>query len=184
TVAVGDFNGDGRLDLVVTNSHFTTGGALPGNVSVLLGNGDGTFQTARTLDVGITPAFVTVRDFNGDGKADLAVANFTSNTVSVLLGNGDSTCQPARTLTVNKAGTGSGTVTASPPGIDCGATCSASYNSGTRVFLTATPDGGSTFTGWTGCDAVSGTSCTVTMSAARSVTATFTPTMQSFTLTA
>src|SRR5207253_7449518 len=155
----------------------------PNTVSVLLGNGDGTFQAAQTFGAGINPDSVAVGDFNGDGLPDLAVANFISNTVSVLLGNGDGTFQPARTLTVNKAGTGSGTVTASPPGIDCGATCSASYNSGTRVFLTPTPDGGSTFTGWSGCDAVSGTSCTVTMSAARSVTASFTPALLSLTPT-
>jgi len=83
------------------------------------------------------------------------------------------------TLTATKAGTGSGTVTstsnpASPTQIDCGATCSVSYDSGTVVTLTATPAAGSTQTGWSGCDAVSGATCTVTMGAARSVTATFT----------
>src|SRR2546428_97530 len=54
------------------------------------------------------------------------------------------------TLTVNKAGIGNGTVTSSPAGIDCGATCSAAYDSGTVVTLTATPASGSTFTGWSG----------------------------------
>src|SRR5438132_9061040 len=73
TVAVGDFNGDGRPDLAVTNSANTSSGAVPGNVSVLLGNGGGTFQPARTLNVGITPAFVAVRDFNGAGRVGLAV---------------------------------------------------------------------------------------------------------------
>jgi len=84
-------------------------------------------------------------------------------------------------LTVGKAGLGSGTVTSSPAGINCGPTCSASYDSGTVVTLTATPAGGSTFTGWSGCDTVSGSTCSVTMSASRSVTATFT--VQVFTLT-
>jgi len=84
------------------------------------------------------------------------------------------------TLTATKAGTGSGTVTstsnpASPTQINCGATCSASYDSGTVVTLTAAPATGSTLTGWSGCDTVSGATCTVTMGAARSVTATFTP---------
>src|SRR5207302_7004712 len=74
----------------------------------------------------------------------------------------------------------SGTVTSSDGGISCGATCSAIYNSGTTVTLTASAAGGSTFTTWSGCDTVSGTSCGVTMSAARSVTATFT--LQTFTL--
>src|SRR5438034_911093 len=96
TVAVGDFNGDGRPDLAVTNGANTTSGAVPGNLAVLLGNGDGTFQAARTIDVGITPAFVAVRDVNGDGRPDLAVANFRSNDASVLLGNGDGTFQAPR----------------------------------------------------------------------------------------
>ena len=96
TVAMGDVNGDGRPDLAVTNSANTSSGAVPGNVSVLLGNGDGTFQPARTIDVGITPAFVVVSDVNGDGRSDLTVANFRSNTVSVLLGNGDGTFQAPR----------------------------------------------------------------------------------------
>src|SRR5439155_1892192 len=83
-------------------------------------------------------------------------------------------------LTVTTTGTGSGTVTSSPPGIDCGTTCSATYDSGTGVTLTATPGFGSLFAGWSGCDAVSGTTCTVTMSGARAVTASFT--LQTFTL--
>ena len=75
-------------------------------------------------------------------------------------------------LTVAKAGTGTGTVTSSPSGIDCGATCSASYSSGTIVKLTAAAASGSTFVGWTG--GCSGTStCSVTMSATKNVTATF-----------
>ena len=75
-------------------------------------------------------------------------------------------------LTVTKAGTGSGTVTSSPAGVNCGSDCSESYASGTNVTLTAAAASGSTFAGWSG--ACSGTgSCAATMSAARSVTATF-----------
>ena len=77
------------------------------------------------------------------------------------------------TLAVSKAGTGSGAVTSSPAGISCGATCSASYTNGTSVTLTATAASGSTFSSWTGCDSVSGSTCTVTMSTAKSVSATF-----------
>jgi hypothetical protein len=78
------------------------------------------------------------------------------------------------TLTVSDTGLGSGTVTSSPAGIDCGSACSASYVSGTTVTLTATPGSSSGFGGWSGCDAVSGNSCTVKMNSARSVTANFT----------
>ena len=74
-------------------------------------------------------------------------------------------------LNVATAGTGSGTVTSSPPGIDCGSDCSEAYASGTVVTLTATPAIGSTFSGWTGdADCSDGA---VTMSAARGCTATF-----------
>jgi hypothetical protein len=90
TVATGDFNGDGRTDLAVTN------GGASGNVSILLGNGNGTFQAAVNYTVGSNPDFVAVGDFNGDGKVDLAVTNgASSGYVSILLGNGDGTFQPA-----------------------------------------------------------------------------------------
>jgi List-Bact-rpt repeat protein len=89
---------------------------------------------------------------------------------------------PYSTMTVSKVGRGEGTVTSAPPGIDCGADCSESYESGTTVTLTATPSFGSIFTGWMGCDSVEGTSCTVTMNAAASVTARFD--RERFTLTA
>jgi hypothetical protein len=90
-VAVGDFTGDGTPDLAVAN-------AGSGTVSVLLGNGDGSFQTAVNYDVGGFPTSVAVGDVNGDGLPDLAVANSGSNTVSVLLGNGDGSFQAARSF--------------------------------------------------------------------------------------
>jgi hypothetical protein len=90
-VALGDFNGDGRLDIVVTNF---SASVHNGSANVLLGNGDGTFQAAVSYSVGGNPISVAVGDFNGDGKADLAVCNF-GGYVSVLLGNGDGTFRPA-----------------------------------------------------------------------------------------
>src|SRR5436309_588629 len=84
-VATADFNGDGALDLAVVNY-------LPGTVSVLLGNGDGTFRPTPIFFGGDNgPSSVAVGDFNGDGRPDLVLANFKSTTVSVFLGKGDGT---------------------------------------------------------------------------------------------
>jgi type II secretory pathway component GspD/PulD (secretin) len=91
-VVVGDFNGDGKLDLAVTNEGDNT-------VSILLGNGDGTFQTQKTFATGLGPDAIVAADFNGDGKLDLAVANLTDNTVSIFLGNGDGTFAAGTTIT-------------------------------------------------------------------------------------
>jgi hypothetical protein len=78
----------------------------------------------------------------------------------------------AADLTVVKAGTGSGSVTSSPPGINCGDDCAENYDSATSVQLTAVPAAGSDFSGWAQ-DCSGTTSCTVTMSASRTVRAVF-----------
>ena len=76
-------------------------------------------------------------------------------------------------LTVNKSGTGSGTVTSSPAGITCGTACTNGYDAGSIVTLTATPDGNSTFTGWSGGGCSGKGQCVLVMSAAITVTADF-----------
>jgi hypothetical protein len=83
-VAIGDFNNDGVLDLAVANANDNT-------VSILLGNGDGTFTAAAAVPTGGFPFYLAVADFNRDGAADIAVSNEADSTVSVLLGNGDGT---------------------------------------------------------------------------------------------
>src|SRR6202521_60404 len=95
--AAGDFNNDGEMDLAVSNGDST--------VSVLLGNGDGTFQPQMTYntDPNGTPYAIAVGDFNGDGNTDLVVTNSvggSSDTVSILLGNGDGTLQAQQTYSV------------------------------------------------------------------------------------
>ena len=101
SITVADFNGDGILDLAVANLYVDTN--QPGTVTVLLGNGDGTFTpTAVSPATGFLPYSVAVGDFNGDGKADLVTANAGSNTATVLLGNGDGTFAAALSPTAGK----------------------------------------------------------------------------------
>jgi hypothetical protein len=89
-VAIADFNGDGNADLVVANW-------ADNNVSVLLGNGNGGFTVApgSPYSIGDGPVSLAVGDFNGDGNADLALADATGNTVQILLGNGSGSFKPA-----------------------------------------------------------------------------------------
>lgn len=91
SIASGDFNNDGNLDIAVENND-------SGNVSVLLGNGDGTFGTVRTFVTGSSPRSVAVADLNEDGFADLVVANYGGGTVVALFGNGDGTFSLPQTI--------------------------------------------------------------------------------------
>src|SRR5271165_2554884 len=95
-LVTGDFTGDGRTDLAVANSGSN-------NVSILMGNGDGTFQSPVTYAVGSDPEALVTGDFTGDGRTDLAVANSGSNDVSILLGNGDGTFQTQVTYAVGSS---------------------------------------------------------------------------------
>ena len=143
---------------------------------------------ALPASLGIT-SFQAWRTTTGESFAaqpDLAVSgnavtvNVPAYSVVTLTGQGGAVT--SYTLAVTKGGTGSGAVTSTPAGVACGATCSASYASGTSVTLTASAASGSTFAGWSG--ACTGTSaCVVSMTAARTVTATFNPVTPSYTLT-
>ena len=97
-VAVGDFDNDGTTDLAVT--HATPEPSSLNTITILLGNGDGTFRDVGDVQVGNNPRAIAVGDFLGNGKLDIVTANTSSNTVSVLLGNGDGTFQPAENLAV------------------------------------------------------------------------------------
>ena len=105
SVALADVNGDGTLDVIVANSCATSDTCSDGgSVSVLIGNGDGSFQPAHTYNSsnsgGLYASWVGVHDLNGDGKPDLLVANSSmaqaeGGGVGILFGNGDGTFQPA-----------------------------------------------------------------------------------------
>ena len=117
SVAAGDFNGDGFLDLVVTNfgtgDYYAPANFVLSTVSVLIGNGDGTFKAPQAFEAGSGPNAVVVGDFNGDGRRDLAVADYgvypqRSNTVSILLGNGNGTFQAPQPFTAGNGVVGLG----------------------------------------------------------------------------
>jgi hypothetical protein len=93
SIAVGDFNHDGKLDLAVTSTDSKTGFSTV--VQVVLGNGDGTFKAPVNYTVGEAPGSVAVADVNGDGNLDIVTASPMTNSVSVLLGNGDGTFRAA-----------------------------------------------------------------------------------------
>jgi FG-GAP-like repeat len=111
-LAVGDFNGDGKLDLVITF------GGLASGTSVVLGNGDGTFAHATTLPTTNTECHVgtpLVADFDGDGSLDIAIMGYGGHgggfcfftgtgTVLVFAGNGDGTFKAPATFTTSNAG--------------------------------------------------------------------------------
>ena len=108
-LAVADFNGDGIPDLAAVNANPS------GSVSVLLGKGDGTFQTYLSAALGTNPKGIAVGDLNGDGITDLAATNYGGNNVTVLL------AQPTQAATVlvsnlSPVGTGTHLVVASYPG--------------------------------------------------------------------
>jgi VCBS repeat-containing protein len=99
-VAVGDFNADGKLDIVASSQSHANSFIPGGGLSVLLGNGDFTFQGAVTYSDRSRPTAMALGDFNGDDRLDIASANInngnvTSGLVSILLGNADGTFQTA-----------------------------------------------------------------------------------------
>ena len=91
SVLSADVNGDGKADIVSVNVETDS-------VGILLGNGNGTFQPARTFPTGAGPWSVAIGDLNRDGKLDLVTANFYDDTVSVLLGLGNGSFQAPRTF--------------------------------------------------------------------------------------
>ena len=92
SVAIGDLNGDGNADLAVGN--VTLGSPAVGTVTIMLGNGDGTFPSGTPYATGNGNKSVAIKDLNADGKPDIVSANYLDGTASVLIGNGNGTFQP------------------------------------------------------------------------------------------
>jgi len=169
----------------------STAEALDLSITVnLTGTGSGTVTSVPagiscppTCSASIPAASVTLSGLADAGSRFIGITGCDNYPVGVctvesnktVTARFDTTGQPPPgtfTLSVTKAGTGTGTVSSNPAGISCGGTCSASFAQGTTVALTATPDSGFSFAGWSG--ACSGTgACSVTLSANASVTATF-----------
>jgi len=150
-IFVSDVDGDGDGDLAVANVN-------SGNVSILKNNGDGTFAAKTDYTTGSGPYSVFVSDIDGNGAGDLVTANRFSNTVSVLKGD----AIPQHTLTVNSA---NGTVAKNPDQTD--------FAPGSTVILTATPDRGYLFTGWSGDATGTDNPLTVTMDGDKSIQANY-----------
>jgi hypothetical protein len=147
-LAIADVNNDGNLDLLAVNECGHTDGCRQGTISVLLGNGNGTFQTQQSYFAGLFPLEVAVGDFNGDRNLDL-VLNLPCGTdsscvsnggVGVLLGNGDGTFQNV----MNYAGTGMDTArvgTGFLAGVETPDIVALNYNSANITLFKGVGDG-------------------------------------------
>ncbi|MHB8879453.1 MAG: InlB B-repeat-containing protein, partial [Myxococcaceae bacterium] len=150
--------GDGTGTVTSSPAGIDCGGGCSANMA------DGTIVTlSATADAGARFVGWTGGGCTGTGVCTITVSSDVAVSAAFAL---------ERSLVVTLTGPGSGVVTSSPAGIDCGADCSEAFAGGTVVTLAATPDTGSTFTGWSGGCTGNG-SCSVTLEAAMMVTATF-----------
>jgi hypothetical protein len=132
--------------------------------AIILGSGGDCCATGRNLSAGTFYEGAMVAGYPSDATENAVQAN--------IVAAGYGAAGSSYALSVGKAG--AGTVTSTPGGISCGSICSANYASGTTVTLTAATASGAAFAGWSGACTGTGTTCTVSMTAVRSVTATFT----------
>ncbi|CAK0758371.1 putative High-affinity leucine-specific transport system, periplasmic binding protein LivK [Gammaproteobacteria bacterium] len=178
--ATGVWSATGSMSLPRTG-HATL---LPNGKVLVTGGSDSNWNALSSAEVydPTTGTWTTTGSMiSAQDTATLLLSNGTVLVAGGYNGNAVSSAEvytPADTtfpIAVTKSGTGNGAVTSNPTGINCGTDCTEDYTSGTSVTLTATPDSNATFTGWSGdCTGTSGT-CTLSMTAARNVTATFAP---------
>ncbi len=167
---------------IVAGTKYQVVGTYNGSTQRLYVNGVLVASAALTGAINANTNNLTIGSWNGsqeffagtiDEVAVYATA-LSSGRVSAhyLAGSGGAPAATS-TLTVSTAGSGNGTVTSSPGGINCGGTCSASFNNGTGITLTAAAAGGSSFTGWSGGGCSGTGTCNLTLNADAAVTATF-----------
>lgn len=135
-ILVGDFNGDGKLDVAAFQAGDTSANTS-GQVSVLLGNGDGTLQAAKVTTLSVYAMQIGVADFNGDHRADLVVGEFNGTfALNLLLGKGDGTFQAAN-IVANNLSCGGGIAL-----IACAAFSIADFNRDGKMDLAVAGSGG------------------------------------------
>jgi hypothetical protein len=139
SIVTGDFNGDGVMDIATANQDHNY-------ISVLLGNGNGGFQSSNDIGIGVTPVAIAKGDFNNDGILDLATANKSNNSVTILLGVGDGTFTVGDTISIgNTAPVGVVVADFNSDGFLDLAT--ANISSGTTTLLTGNGTGHFTYAG-------------------------------------
>ena len=160
--------GGASFTLTVHGNNFVNGATVRWNNS----NRPTTFVSENQL-----MATISASDIANIGTASVAVRNPSGD---ISNGMNFEVRNAALTITIQKTGTGTGALTGN--GISCGSDCTEIYSYGTSVVLTASPSTGSSFSGWTGCDTTSGNTCTVNMTANKSVSAAFTLNQHTLTL--
>jgi len=171
-----------QMTLSVTKTGTGTGGTITSlQTGIDCGTScSGIYDWGSQVTLAATPA--TGSTFNGWSGACSGTATTCTVTMDRTQNVSADFAPMQMTLTTAKTGNGTGTITSSPAGIDCGAACSGIYDWSTQVTLTATPATGSTFKGWTGACSGTATTCTVAMDQAQNITADFAPAFKTLSL--
>ncbi len=179
---VGTVSGNGSVTISYTPAPPTASIASPSD-GQSYAQGQSVPTQFSCSDSATGPGISSCKDSNGSsspGHLNTSSPGVHSYTVTAVSQDGQQSSQTItytvlarHRLSLAKSGTGSGTVTSSPAGINCGSTCSATYGDGATVTLTAHPAKGSTFAGWSGGGCSSKSTCQVQMTSDQAVTATF-----------